>query len=536
MRVTGGVVRGLRDSGQTSWLGIPYARAPVGDLRFRAPQPAEPWAGVRDATRFGRVATQAYHGQFRGVGPGVPSGEDCLNLNVTVPNEPRAPAAGLPVMVWIHGGGYSAGSSQDFAGRGDSFVASGRVAFVSLNYRLSALGYLDFSRHGTAERPIDSNLGLRDQLAALQWVHENIAAFGGDPDTVTVFGESAGGNAITALLAMPAAKGLFARAIAQSPPASAFYSPDLAAAWADQYLQILREQIAGEQAGGRAAGSRQIGGTRLGGTHFGSRAGRHPHGDRSTASALELLTTTPATDLVTASVTLQIRTPATYPGTFCLAPVVDGDLLPEPPLTALREGRGLPVPLVVGTNEREGSIFRGKLDILPRSPERMRVVFGQAPPESRQPMRDAYPGLPGRRPAGDFAGEYGFWFPSVRLADHQSRTAPVYAYRFDAAPRLLRVTGLDATHGVEVPVLFDQGESPLVRAMSLLGGREPFAAAGTRMRRYWLEFATTGAMPDSWPAYTQDERSTLIIDDTDRIERNPRGDKRAVWERFLPQL
>jgi para-nitrobenzyl esterase len=500
IRVTGGTVRGVRQTDRTSWLGVPYARAPVGALRFRAPQPVEPWEGVRDATEFGRVATQAFHGQFRGVGPGVPSGEDCLNLNVTVPAEPKGPAGRMPVMVWIHGGGYSSGSSRDFAGQGDSFISSGRVMFVSINYRLSALGYLDFTRYATAERPIDSNLGLRDQIAALRWVHDNIAAFGGDPENVTVFGESAGGNAIAGLLGAPSSARLFARAIAQSPPPAAFYSPAMAAMWAGEFVDILRQQ------------------------------------QGSSAPPLELLTTTPATDLATASTTLQIRTPAAYPGTFCLAPVVDGDVLPEPPLTALREGRGLRVPLVVGTNEREGAIFRGRIDILPSSPARMRTVFDHAPPNTRRPMRAAYPGLPARRPSADFAGDFGFWFPSTRMADHQSKVAPVHAYRFDVAPRLLKVAGLDATHGVEVPVLFDEGESPLVRAMSLLGGRGPYADAGDRLRAYWLEFATTGTMPDSWPPYTTHERHTLIVDDIDRVESDPRGAKRRVWERFMPEL
>jgi para-nitrobenzyl esterase len=499
-RVASGVIRGIRQADRISWLGVPYARPPVAELRFRAPQPVVPWQGVRDATDYGPAATQAYRGQFRGVGPGVPSGEDCLNLNVTVPVEPKGPPGALPVMVWIHGGGYSTGSSRDYAGQGDSFITSGRVVFVSLNYRLSALGYLDFSRYATAGRPVEGNLGLRDQIAALRWVHDNIAAFGGDPDQVTVFGESAGGNAISGLLTAPSAAGLFARAIAQSPPPAAFYSPYLAGLWADEFVQILREQVGGS------------------------------------APPLELLTTTPATDLVTAAVTLQIRTPSAYPGTFCLAPVVDGDVLPEPPLTALREGRGHRVPLVVGTNEREGAIFRGRIDILPRSPERMRTVFQQAPPDARRPMLEAYPGLPARRPATDFSGDYGFWFPSVRMADHQSAAAPVHAYRFDVVPRLLKVAGLDATHGVEVPVLFDQGESPLVRAMSLLGGRGPYAAAGERLRSYWLEFATTGTMPSSWPAYTREDRRTLIIDDVDRVEADPRSAKRAAWERFLPQL
>jgi para-nitrobenzyl esterase len=511
IRVAGGVLRGRRESDHTAWLGVPYARPPVGALRFRAPLPVEPWTGVRDATRYGRVAPQAYRGQFFGAPPTVPSGEDCLHLNVLVPSEPAGPPGRLPVMVWIHAGGYSVGSSRTFTGRGTGFVSSGRVVFVSFDYRLGALGYLDFTAHATDERPIERNLGLRDQLAALQWVHDNIAAFGGDPENVTVFGESAGANAIAALLAMPAARGLFARAIAQSPPSSAFYSPDLAAEWAEEFVEILRHQV-------------------------GDPADRNRHASRSAVPALELLTATPAKELVAAALTLQVRTPAARPGTFCLAPVVDGDLLPEAPLTALRAGRGHRVPLIVGSNEREGALFQGRLDILPRSPSRLRRVFADAPPDARGPMRDAYPGLPARRPATDFAGDYGFWFPSVRTADHQSEVAPVHAYRFDAAPRLLHLAGLDATHAVEVPVLFDRGDSPLVRAMALLGGGGPFVAAGGRMREHWLDFATTGTVSDSWPAYTREQRMTLIIGDTDRVESDPRGTKRAVWERFLPQL
>jgi para-nitrobenzyl esterase len=509
VRVAAGVVRGRRDADRISWRGIPYGRAPIGDLRFRAPRPVDPWPDVRDATEYGLVAPQAYKGQFRGLGPGVPSGEDCLNLDVTVPADPEGDGGPLPVMVWIHGGGYSTGSSQDLVGQGDGFVGSGRVIFVSLNYRLSALGYLDFSQYATEHRPLESNLGLRDQAAALQWVQDNIAAFGGDVDAVTVFGESAGANAITALLAMPSAEGLFARAIAQSPPAGAFYSPDLAATWAAEFLEILREQV-------------------------GDPAGRSPHGDHSTLPALELLEATSATDLVTAAVTLQIRTPGAYPGTFCLAPVVDGDLLPEQPLAAMREGRAHRVPLIVGTNEREGAIFRGRIDILPRSPQRMRAVFDQAPEDARAAMRAAYPGLPARRAAADFAGDFGFWFPSVRMADHHSQFASVHAYRFDAAPRLLHVAGFDATHGVEVPALFEQGESPLVRSMSILGGGAAFLRAGKRMQQHWLDFATTGTVSESWPAYDQDDRRTLIIDDEDRIEADPRREKRLIWERFLP--
>jgi para-nitrobenzyl esterase len=414
-------------------------------------------------------------------------------------------------MVFIHGGGYSAGSSRDFSGQGEGFVRSDRVIYVSFNYRLGALGYLDFTRYGRADRAIDSNLGLRDQVAALSWVQENIRAFGGDPGNVTVFGESAGGNAVTTLMTTPQAAGLFARAIAQSSPANAVYSRELAAVWAGEFVDIVRQD----------ARARRL-------------DVRRPHPFATDLDdPIALLTHTSATDLVTAAVVLQTRSPGEHPGTFCLAPVVDGDSLPEHPLEAFREGHAHRVPLVIGTNDREGSVFRGRIDILPRSAGRMRAVFQAAPAAARAPMREAYPGLPARRAAADFAGDYGFWYPSVKVADFHSRFAAVHAYRFDLAPRLMHLVGLDATHGVEMFALFGQDDA-LVHAMTALGGREAFGEAGRRMREHWLRFAVTGGMAPSWPAYTEPERLTNVIDTTDRVESDPRAARRRVWEQFLP--
>src|SRR6188472_190968 len=200
IRVSGGRVRGVSERGIRAWRGIPYAAAPVGPLRFRAPAAAQPWPGVRDAAGFGPVATQSHKGQFLGAHPRIPQSEDCLALNVII------------------------------------------------NYRLGALGYLDFSRYSTPERPFESNLGLRDQVAALAWVRANIRAFGGDPDAVTLFGESAGGNAVTTLMTVPAAAGLFQRAIAQSAPPNAVYPPALTAEWAATFVGILAEQTLGAPA------------------------------------------------------------------------------------------------------------------------------------------------------------------------------------------------------------------------------------------------------------------------------------------------
>ena len=509
VRVTGGVVRGVREGSMRVWRGMPYAAPPMGELRFRAPAPVPAWSGIRDAGAFGPIAPQARAARLvRPAALLAPADEDCLNLNVVAP-ERDAGAPSLPVMVFVHGGGYSAGSSRDFSGQGEGFVHSGRVVYVSFNYRLGALGYLDLTRYGTERHPFEANLGVRDQVAALRWVRENIAAFGGDASRVTVFGESAGGNAITTLMAMPSARGLFAGAIAQSPPPDAVYSRELAARWASEYLALLREVVRERTPGGDVAAS---------------------------ASPDRLLADAAVDDLVAASVALQVRTPDAYPGAFCFAPVVDGDVVPERPFVAFREGRANRVPLIIGTNDREGSIFRGRVDILPRTPSRIADLFARAPGHARQPMRDAYPDLPARRSAADFGGDYGFWYPSTRIADAASRWAPVWSYRFDFAPRLLKLVGLDATHGVEMFALFDRTDVPLARVFTSLGGYEQYAAAGERMRRMWLHFAEHGDPGPSWPQYDERARSTLVIDAEDRIESDPRAERRRAWDAFAPAL
>lgn len=511
--VGGGTIRGVHEDDLLAWRGIPYAAPPVGRLRLRAPAPVIAWDGIRDASGFGPMAPQPGRLRIGAAAFAHHGDEDCLSINVHAPA--HRSAGPLPVMVFIHGGGYYRGSSREFSG--EAFVRSGRVVYVSFNYRLGPLGYLDFTGYSTPERPIEGNLGLRDQVAALEWVRRNIGAFGGDPGRVTVFGESAGGNAVTTLLAVPAARGLFQRAIAQSAPSNAVYPASLAARWAAEFVAILGD-------GGRKA--------RPGPATRGAPDAGEAGGGRAVGRVLNA----PLQELLAAAHLLQERTPEAYPGAFCFAPVVDGDLLPERPIAAIRGGRAARVPLIIGTNEHEGRIFRGDLDILPASALRIKALFERAPATTRIPMRDAYPGLPRWRAAADFAGDYGFWYPTTRVADFHSCFAPVHAYRFDVAPRLLRLAGLDATHGVEMFTLFGSLDVPLARTITSLGGRTAYAEAGKRMRERWLRFAETGTTDASWPAYSERARSTLIIDDQDRIQVDPHRNRRLAWSGFLPKL
>jgi para-nitrobenzyl esterase len=233
---------------------------------------------------------------------------------------------------------------------------------------------------------------------------------------------------------------------------------------------------------------------------------------------------------------MQLRSPDAWPGTIALCPVIDGDLLPERPLDAFKAGRAHRIPLIIGTNDREGSLFRGRLDILATTPQRIRAIFARTKKKARKALKAEYPGLPSPRPAADFGGDYAFWFPSVKVAERHAAFAPVYFYRFDIAPRLVRMVGYDATHGLELFALFDRMDGAFGRAMGALGGRHDFKGAGERMQRAWLAFAR-GAAPDpEWPQYSRRARRTLIIDTVDRIEVDPRRERRKAWQQFVPHV
>ncbi|GAB2919043.1 carboxylesterase/lipase family protein [Rhodococcus aerolatus] len=487
---TAGEVRGARRGGLRTWRGIPYAAPPVGPLRFRAPQPPVPWSGVRDAVHHGPVPPQQRQLATLGAGRFTRMSEDCLTLGVTAPDD-DGPAR--PVVVWVYGGANTIGASSASSYDGAGLVRAADVVHVSFNYRIGALGYLDFTAFSGEHATFESNLGLRDQVAALAWVRDNVAAFGGDPERVTVFGESAGGTAVTTLLATPSARGLFSGAIAESPAPGAVFSAERAAGWGRTFVELLGADVAdGELA----------------------------------------LATAPTDVLVRTATRFFTQGPRVDEGTTSFSPVVDGDLLPAHPVDAARAGGTHPVPLVIGTNDREGAFFPRVMDILPTSEERIRALFDGTDPEARERVVAAYPGYPGKRACEDIGGDYAFWHPSILVAEGHSQVAPTWFYRYDFATRANRVAGLDATHGTELAAVFGTLNAPLALLQTSMGGRGDLRRVSTRVQARWAAFAHDRDPGAGWPRYTDPGRATYVFDRDDHVEDDPRAERRRAWESY----
>ncbi|MEV6767602.1 carboxylesterase/lipase family protein [Nocardia sp. NPDC051030] len=491
-----GIVRGSMGRRVSRWRSIPYAASPVGKLRFRAPQPVQPWRGVRDATEFGFAAMQHRSGARIGPRRQQPTGEDCLTLNITKPNAPSATPR--PVMVFIHGGGYVIGTSALGLYSGARLAVLGDVIVVSINYRLGAFGYVNFGEFSTPTQQFDSNLGLRDQVAALEWVQRNIAEFGGDPGNVTIFGESAGAHAVLALFATPASAGLFHRGISQSPPADWGPTQADAKVFARRCLDKL--------------------------------------GVTADDAADPLITARP-NDIRRAADRAVSEVLRDQPGLFPIAPEVDGDFLPRSPIEAFREGTAHRVPLIIGTNQDEATLFIRFDDTLPTTPDRMRWILRQSGDDAESRVTAAYPGFPDPRVAVRMGGDFTFWRPSVAVMEAHSRYAPTYAYRFDFAPRAVQLAGFGATHALDLIPVFGVTATPIGRALTAAGGSRGFRSVTRQFQDNWLSFARTGEPLPSWPAYTEDQRATMIIDSPPRVLHDPDKPKRLAWQGIhLPAL
>ena len=451
-----GAVRGTAAGGVASFKGIPFAAAPVGPLRWHAPMPVQPWTGTRDATGYGNDCVQ---GRFPGdiANTSQPMSEDCLFLNVWTPKP--VSGAKLAVMVYIHGGGYASGSGSSAILDGSRLAARG-VVVVTLNYRLGRFG---FFAHPALTREAGSgptgNWGLMDQIAALRWVRRNIAAFGGDPAKVTIFGESAGGASVNRLMTSPAAKGLFVRGIAASGGGRDHW-PSLTEAEAKGVAFASSEGIAGDD-----------------------------------IAALRAL---PA-DRVKGVITLLNGDEAKYSG-----PITDGKIVTGDPHALFAAGRAKGIRYIVGSNSDELGFIPAPL--LATFVAKATAALGNG----ADAVRAAYgsEAIYSHRIASDFP----FTEPALALAARQSVGTPTWLYRFGYVVEEKRAALAGAPHASDVPFQFDN--------LAATGGKVTAAdmAAAKLVADYWVNFAKTGdpngpGLP-RWPRFDAKGQAMLAIGPT----------------------
>ncbi|MEE1813666.1 carboxylesterase/lipase family protein [Streptomyces sp. SP18ES09] len=477
-RTRQGEVRGRTSpDGVTSFLGIPYAAPPFGALRFRAPAPPEPWTGVRDATAHGPTAPHApYAPPFDALIPDeVVPGEECLNLGVWTPAP--EPGAGLPVLVWVHGGAFTNGSGSASAYDGSAFARDG-VVCVTLNYRLGADGFLRLPG-----RP--DNRGLLDQIAALRWVRDNIASFGGDPGRVTVFGESAGAMSIGALLTAGAARGLFHRAILQSGACHHFLRPPSAELVAARLAEKLGIEPTPEAFDGVPLDELLPAQAQLR-----AEVGADPDPARWGEAALNMMP---------------------------FEPVLEDLALPGPDSG---------VDLLIGSNREEYRLFlvpTERLAVFPESSLRaLTAAYGLDPAGALAVYRAARPGATPGELLDAVATDWFYRIPAVRLAESVPGS---YLYEF--AWRSPRFGGtLGACHALELPFVFDRLHDP---SYAPLLGSDPPQALADAVHGAWVSFAKTGR--PGWQAYDRTHRTTMTFtgDGSGPVE-DPRARERLLWE------
>ncbi|MEU9150113.1 carboxylesterase family protein [Streptomyces sp. NPDC048417] len=489
VRIAAGAVRGLREDGLAVFRGIPFAEPPVGEARFAAPRPARAWDGTREAYAFGPPPPQDLGIQGRTGVLEAPEGDDWLTVNVWTPDPD--PAAHRPVMVWIYGGAYKLGHSGSPGYDAQHLARDGDVVVVSLNYRVGMEGFAQIEG-------APANRGLLDQVAALEWVRENITAFGGDPDQVTVFGESAGGGSVAALLAMPSARGLFRRAIAQSVPGT-FFSTDLAA----DIAQALAAEI-----------------------------GLRP--------TLADLATTDPRRLTDAGQSLGVKMPQ-YMGRWGqiaptmtpFSPVVDGEVLPTTPWQALASGSARDVDLLVGHNRDEYRLFLVMGGMYGKITEEQATgalrLFAPGGEAGVQAYREAFPEASPDELYERVQTDWLFGIPSLRLAEAQTAgggRAHLYELTW-GAPGNGGLLG--ACHGLDIPLLFGTFEADLANLLFAGTGVTPEAEAlSTRFRAAWSAFARTG--DPGWPEFDVQDRLTQVLDTTPTVTPYPEEQSRKLWE------
>ncbi|WP_210521701.1 carboxylesterase/lipase family protein [Hymenobacter terricola] len=488
-----GQVRGQRVGNVLVFKSIPYAAPPVGALRFAAPAPHQPWSGVRDATTggptapFNRPPAGAIDDQAI-FGAGWVKGDDFLTTNIWTP---ALTGPARPVLVFIHGGAFVLGTSDVPLYDGTAFAQKGAV-LVTLNYRLGIEGFLKI-------KGVPSNLGIRDQLAALRWVQANIGRFGGDPANVTIFGESAGGMSVATLLGSPAAKGLFRRAIMMSGSGQAALSGEQADRIAAKYAKVLRIK-------------------------------NTPEAYRRFTPEQLLEAQQKVTPKMVKLDTDTYADPGS--GTVLYFPVIDGDIVPAMPLASVQQGASSGIDVLVGYNSDEANYFLVPSGLLKKIKSNFVLTLAAkrlhpAPASLVTVYKQAYPTKNLGELLSAMATAYQFQVPSVRLADaHARQPGRTYMYEF-AWPSSVAASTYGAYHGLGLPFVFNQ-RALVTGPRGMLGPSGGPAELAEKMQDAWVEFAKTGS--PGWAPYTPAERQTMLLNTTSELQTNPHAKEIRAWE------
>ena len=489
VKIESGLISGVSlgiDKSITGYLGVPYAAPPVGTLRWKPPQPAAPWRGVRSCEAFGPSCPQADVSQAASRAASGNISEDCLYLNIWTPNE--KPDGPLPVMVWIHGGGFISGSGSADGTNGGALARRGVVA-ITINYRLGPFGFL--AHPGLSkESPngVSGNYGILDQIAALQWVQRNISAFGGDPNRVTIFGASAGAVSVCYLMASPLAKGLFHRAISESGLISS-PTPHLRRAWTYQpSMEMQGESLA------------------------------HDLGCDRQPDVLAALRARSTDEILAAS----DPNKRLFGGAgYQFAPVIDDWVITDDLLTTFEAGKEFAVPFIIGTNADEGSILfllRSQLTTVEQYKEEVRKWF----PEGAGEVLAAYPVAKPDEAGAVFSRiqrDFEFVTPARLMARSVSRagsTAKAFVYQFTRVRRTPDAERFGAFHGAEIPFVFCN-LNPRMGTVS-----ETDRSLSYAISDYWIHFAAAGdpngnGLPE-WPSYDDTMRRHIEFGDEVRVK------------------
>ena len=487
VKAAAGSIQGRVKNGALLFAGIPYAKAPVESLRFRPPQPLVSFAEPYPALKFSPAAPQIPSGGMTDNAP-VRWSEDCLYLNISAPVEAlEANDSGdRAVMVWIHGGGYTSGQGAIPWYNGNRFAKNNDIVVVSINYRLGALGFADLTHLG--EEFATSNInGTLDQIAALRWVQDNIAAFGGDPSRVTIAGESAGGFSVATLMACPSAEGLFQQAIPQS------------GACHHTLPQEASKKVT---------------------EHFLSALGLSGAVELEAASAEDILAAQKATTAHFAQGAGQVNSLGVAVSPFY--PVHGNTTLPEDPLTAARNGASDTVRVLTGSNKDETTLWSvGETD----QEKLERTVDGYQAEEALAVYQRTRPEASSHDLLVAITTDHMFRIPAIRLAEARQGAAATYMYQFNWRSRALD-GALAATHSLEIPFAFDNLDQAGVDFF-LGPGPSPQDLADT-MHKVWCDFIKTGE--PGWPAYDTNTRATMFFDDVCEVVENPDSEERAAWD------